>query len=123
MPARDMAGSLDRGLNLLAGAAIAVGDIKHPYALARIFSIKPSGHFGQCLLAAAMVGHQGDAREAASFTRQPFNTRCANKARPDGVRRAFLCMFTRGLRGQRLVLRNPILSTQPRVNNLHSFDT
>jgi len=34
-----------------------------------------------------------------------------------------LCTFIRGLRLQGLVLRNPSLSAQLRVNNLHSFDT
>lgn len=59
---------------------------------------------------------------AARFTVQPASIRSTKSTRPDGVRRAFLWMFIRGLR-QGLELRNPNLPPKSRVNNLHSFDT
>lgn len=44
-----------------------------------------------------------------------------SNAASDGVRRAFLCMFIRGLQCL-MELRNPNLPPKPRMNNLHSFD-
>lgn len=63
------------------------------------------------------------AASAAERVVQPASIRLANKARPDGVSRAFLCTFIRGTLRLRLVLRNPSFSAHPRVNNLHSFDS
>ena len=59
---------------------------------------------------------------SASPTRHPsLRTRCTNKARPCGVRRAFLWTFIRGSRVWGCVCGNHSFTPTPRMNNLRSF--